>query len=165
MSVKRTLEVYAYGEATIERYSADTASVNVTLRDGSDEVEVEFDLSEAEDFRDLLTEVLNVTSEDEPEVYPNLDIPAIRTAAGAEAVVQSFVTVQRPMVIDYTKENGENVRRVVSPHNIQSIRDGSGLIPPRYVNGYDHTAGGPRNFRLARINGIAPASEDFTPKA
>lgn len=154
-------DVYGYA-ITLTAGPFEESDVQISFNgsaSGRDSGVLDLDPSEVEDFVDTILEVYRQRA---PEVYPDLEIPSVGvTEAGIGRIVQSFISVERPMVVDYTKENGEDIRRVVSPLEIKAINDGTRLSAPRYVKVFDHQKRDFRNLRLTRLNGIAPASEDY----
>lgn len=154
-----TVQVDGYDDVVVSRANEDD-TINLTVSDADVLVDGNIELSLFESERDRLVEALqNIDGVvEQPEVIPTR-VSSVRVA---ESQAQAFLAAKVPMLIDYTKESGERITRVVSPYEIKSIVDsGSALVPPKYVVGWDHDAEGIRNFRLARIKGIAPAPVEY----
>jgi WYL domain len=94
------------------------------------------------------------------EVSPLLPV-SVTDIPDLEGLVESYIEAEVPFLIEYTREDGEEIVRVVSPYEIEAIKDGSPFNPPKYVRGWDHHRDAIRTFRLARIQAIGPARQEF----
>lgn len=164
-----TYDLSGYGEIGIE-VSNDVVTLTIDpsmLKLDLDANELQFWAEEWEDFQAAVEDLrLAVASGREPDEDDSIEVSPVEpepilVGDDIEGIVEQYIAAAVPFVIDYTKEDGEEIRRVVSPYEVNEIQDGYPFVPPKYVRGFDHIREDIRSFRLSRIDGIAPAAEEF----
>jgi len=161
---EETVSVLGYGEIAVRKDDeVDEIALTLVPRDrilSSKSVEFVLDDEEVDELIEALPRVMQAKPSVTVTSSPVTPTPVSSTAV-AESQAEAYIKAKVPMVIDYVKENGDQVQRIVSPYEIREIADSLPFVPPKYVSGWDHTAGGYRNFRISRIKGVAPAPVEY----
>jgi predicted DNA-binding transcriptional regulator YafY len=122
------------------------------------------DDNEAEALGNALIEAAEAIRAPEPSLKISASPTSPQPPVNIEAQVRAFIEAEVPILIKYKKlEDDSVVHRHVSPYEVETVKQNL-FQAAKYLVGYDHSRDGIRNFRLSRIQGIAPALVGFRPR-
>lgn len=169
---EQTIEVVGYGEIVVEADPEDNGeAVALKLKDNGDTEVVRWILweEEGEALVQAITDAQAQTGPFAPPPEPTTTVvaepvePVYVPAYARRASVEAYIAAKVPAIVRYVAQNGEETTRVASFQSVQEPLFGSRSSGP-YVVTWDHEQEQYRYLTVDRINGLAPAGEEYIDK-